>query len=108
MKNLNILIVIFLISYLTETNAIENIKITQNPGIYFEYLSSLKIISSHWNVVTYYNLTNFEEKFESTNCFVDSVFNISDNLTYKSKEINSTCSEFKTINTQILNKIKKR
>lgn len=43
-------------------DTMENIKIINNPGIYFEDISSLKIITARRNMVTYYNLTNFDNK----------------------------------------------
>jgi len=55
--------------------------------------------------MTYYNLTNFKNKYKYENNYVDSIFNICTKLKYKSVEFNSTCLKFKIINKQVLEKI---
>lgn len=93
--------------YTWGADTMENIKIINNPGIYFEDISSLKIITARWNMVTYYNLTNFDNKYVLINNYVSSIVNICETIGYRSKDVNSTCIEFKAINNQVLEKIRK-
>lgn len=105
----NIVKIVFgvVVFYTWRTDTMENIKIINNPGIYFEDISSLKIITARWNMVTYYNLTNFDNKYVLINNYVSSIVNICETIEYRSKEVNSTCVEFKAINNQVLEKIRK-
>jgi len=102
---MNNFIVILVSITLTKAHFFENKPFNSNPGIYFENISPLNIAISQWNLLTFYNSSSYEQNY----AFIDIYFNkckqICNLFQNKSEEINEICVNFKSINSQLLNKI---
>ncbi len=87
------------------SNFYENKQFTTNPGIYFENISPLHIAISQWNFLTFYNISNYENSYAFINIYFDRYKLICQRFENKSTDINDMCTNFKKINSALLDKI---
>lgn len=87
------------------SNFFENKQFTTNPGIYFENISPLHIAISQWNFLTFYNISNYENSYAFINIYFNRYKLICQRFENKSTDINDMCTNFKKINSALLDKI---
>jgi len=68
-------------------------------------ISLLFITVSQWNLVTYYNISDYEQNYAEIKIYYNNLKNICDKYQPSYEKLTETCSELQKINFQILNKI---
>lgn len=105
MKILITLIIVFLIIKFGRSQSFKNEQFINNPGIYFENISPLFITVSQWNLVTYYNISDYEQNYLAINSYYINLKNLCDKYQSSYEKLIETCTELQKINFQTFNKI---
>lgn len=105
MKILIILLIVIFKVKTGESHYFKNEQFINNPGIYFENISPLFITVSQWNLVTYYNISDYEQNYAAIKINYNNLKNICDKYQPSYEKLTKTCSELQKINFQIVNKI---
>jgi len=99
-----LLIVLFKIKT-GESDSFKNEKLINNPGIYFENISPMFITISQWNLVTFYNISNYEQNYVAINLYYNNLKNLCDKYQSDYEKLTETCTDLLKMNFQTLNKI---
>lgn len=99
------LITVFFIIKSSESNSFKNEQFTNNPGIYFENISPLFLTVSQWNLVTYYNISDYEQNYAAINLYYINLKHLCDKYQSTYEKLTETCTELQKINFQTINKI---
>lgn len=105
MKILITLIIVFFKIKYGESHSFKNEQFINNPGIYFENISPLFITVSQWNLVTYYNISDYEQNYAAINSYYINLKNLCDKYQSSYEKLTETCMDLQKINFQTLNKI---
>lgn len=90
---------------ITQSLPFEHNKFTNNPGIYFENISPLHISVSQWNLITFYNISNYEQKHKTITTYFDNLKDLCTKYESKYAQLTETCIDLMKINIQTLKKI---
>lgn len=97
MKILITLIIVFFKIKYGESHSFKNEQFINNPGIYFENISPLFITVSQWNLVTYYNISDYEQNYAAINSYYINLKNLCDKYQSSYEKLTETCMDLQKL-----------